>query len=67
MKHIRFSLLTSILLIIAGIVHRIIIRMFNISFEGLTFWSGFVGVFFVIALISSLLFNIFKVADRVET
>ncbi|MCY8098643.1 bacteriocin-like WGxF protein, partial [Bacillus atrophaeus] len=54
MKHIRFSLLTSILLIIAGIVHRIIIRMFNIPFEGLTFWSGFVGVFFVIALISSL-------------
>ncbi|MCG8397192.1 bacteriocin-like WGxF protein [Bacillus atrophaeus] len=67
MKHIRFSLFTSVLLIIAGIVHRIIIRMFNIPFEGLTFWSGFVGVFFVIVLLSSLLFNLFKVVDRVET
>ncbi|MCY7750706.1 bacteriocin-like WGxF protein [Bacillus inaquosorum] len=58
MKHITFAISTSILIIITGIVHRVIFRLFGFPFdEALFFWGGFVVVYFVIALIASLLFR----------
>ncbi|MCP1533515.1 MULTISPECIES: bacteriocin-like WGxF protein [Bacillus] len=58
MKHITFALSASILVIIAGVVHRIIFRMFGFPFDqAIFFWGGFVVVYFVLALLSSLLFR----------
>ncbi|KAA6446894.1 bacteriocin-like WGxF protein [Bacillus swezeyi] len=60
MKHFTFALYTSILIIITGVVHRIIFRMFGLPFdEALFFWGGFVVVYFVLALVASLLFRNF--------
>ncbi|ATV01361.1 MULTISPECIES: bacteriocin-like WGxF protein [Bacillus] len=58
MKHITFALSASILVIIAGVVHRIIFRVFGFPFDqAIFFWGGFVVVYFVLALLSSLLFR----------
>ncbi|MEC0718832.1 bacteriocin-like WGxF protein [Bacillus haynesii] len=58
MKHITFALFTSIQLIIAGVVHRIIFRMFGIQVDdALFFWGGFVAIYFVLTLVSSLVFR----------
>ncbi|MFA1782340.1 bacteriocin-like WGxF protein [Bacillus velezensis] len=58
MKHITFALSTSVLIIITGIVHRVIFRMFGLPFDqAIIFWGGFVVVYFVLALLSSLLFR----------
>ncbi|MFB4186658.1 bacteriocin-like WGxF protein [Bacillus velezensis] len=58
MKHIAFALPASILVIIAGVVHRIIFRVFGFPFDqAIFFWGGFVVVYFVLALLSSLLFR----------
>ncbi|MCD7911084.1 bacteriocin-like WGxF protein [Bacillus velezensis] len=58
MKHIIFALSASILVIIAGVVHRIIFRMFGLPFDqAVIFWGGFVVVYFVLALLSSLIFR----------
>ncbi|KDN91364.1 bacteriocin-like WGxF protein [Bacillus sp. NEAU-CP5] len=58
MKHIAFALSASILVIIAGVVHRIIFRVFGFPFDqAIFFWGGFVVVYFVLALLSSLLFR----------
>ncbi|MGP3749803.1 bacteriocin-like WGxF protein [Bacillus sp. 3A_MP1] len=41
MKHITFAISTSILIIITGIVHRVIFRLFGFPFdEALFFWAG---------------------------
>ncbi|MEB4594570.1 bacteriocin-like WGxF protein [Bacillus amyloliquefaciens] len=58
MKHIAFALSASLLVIIAGVVHRIIFRVFGFPFDqAIFFWGGFVVVYFVLALLSSLLFR----------
>ncbi|WP_259425583.1 bacteriocin-like WGxF protein [Bacillus velezensis] len=58
MKHITFALSTSVLIIITGVVHRVIFRMFGFPFDqAIIFWGGFVVVYFVLALLSSLLFR----------
>ncbi|BEV40937.1 bacteriocin-like WGxF protein [Bacillus stercoris] len=58
MNHFIFALYTSILLIIAGIVHRIIFRVFNLPFDStILFWGGFVVIYFILALVTSLLFK----------
>ncbi|MFU1718466.1 hypothetical protein EXD81_16690 [Bacillus amyloliquefaciens] len=58
MKHITFALSTSVLIIITGIVHRVIFRMFGLPFDqAVIFWGGFVVVYFGLALLSSLLFR----------
>lgn len=58
LKHITFALSASILVIITGGVHRIIFRMFSLPFDqAVIFWGGFVVVYFVLALLSSLLFR----------
>ncbi|MEX5836713.1 bacteriocin-like WGxF protein [Bacillus velezensis] len=58
MKHIAFALSASILVIIAGVVHRILFRVFGFPFDqAIFFWGGFVVVYFVLALLSSLLFR----------
>ncbi|WP_156734955.1 bacteriocin-like WGxF protein [Bacillus velezensis] len=58
MKHIIFALSASILVIIAGVIQRIIFRMFGLPFDqAVIFWGGFVVVYFVLALITSLLFR----------
>ncbi|MCG0587855.1 bacteriocin-like WGxF protein [Bacillus velezensis] len=41
-----------------GVVHRVIFRMFGLPFDqAIIFWGGFVVVYFVLALLSSLLFR----------
>ncbi|MFP3634161.1 bacteriocin-like WGxF protein [Bacillus sp. SIMBA_033] len=58
MKHIVFALSASILVVIAGVVHRILFRVFGFPFDqAIFFWGGFVVVYFVLALLSSLLFR----------
>ncbi|MEC3676149.1 bacteriocin-like WGxF protein [Bacillus velezensis] len=58
MKHITFALSTSVLFIITGVVHRVIFRMFGLPFDqAIIFWGGFVVVYFVLAVLSSLLFR----------
>ncbi|MEA1005052.1 hypothetical protein FOA26_08685 [Bacillus velezensis] len=58
MKHITFALSTSVLIIITGVVHRVIFRMFGFPFDqAIIFWGGFVVVYFGLALLSSLLFR----------
>ncbi|WP_353855611.1 bacteriocin-like WGxF protein [Bacillus sp. Bos-x628] len=58
MKHIVFALSTSVLIVMTGVIHRVIFRMFNLPFDqAIFFWGGFVVIYFVLALLSSLLFR----------
>lgn len=58
LKHIVFALSASILVVIAGVVHRILFRVFGFPFDqAIFFWGGFVVVYFILALLASLLFR----------
>ncbi|GLF89621.1 hypothetical protein Saga11_08800 [Bacillus safensis] len=58
MKHIVFALSASILVVIAGVVHRILFRVFGFPLDqAIFFWGGFVVVYFILALLASLIFR----------
>ncbi|MBJ6363899.1 bacteriocin-like WGxF protein [Paenibacillus sp. GCM10012307] len=58
LKHLGISLINCIIIIVALVLHRIIFRVFNISFENVfIYWGIFIAIIFVLTLLISLIFS----------
>ncbi|GGD84540.1 bacteriocin-like WGxF protein [Paenibacillus nasutitermitis] len=57
-RALGFSIVNCLLFIVAGIIHRIMVRYFGLPIKDvLVYWGAFAGIFFLVSFIALLIFN----------
>jgi hypothetical protein len=57
-RALGFSFVNCLLFIVTGIIHRIVIRYFNLPINNApVYWGVFIGIFFLVSLVVLLIFN----------
>lgn len=57
-RSLGISIVNCLLFIIAGIIHRIVLRRFNLPIKNvIIYWGVFIGIFFLITLLVLLVFR----------
>ncbi|WP_223068723.1 bacteriocin-like WGxF protein [Paenibacillus caui] len=57
-RSLLLSFVNCLLFIVAGVIHRIVLRRFQLPINNVAiYWGTFIGIFFIISLLFMLLFR----------